>query len=166
MSAPNYESLNNYQVILTILVVTKALTSEKKGKCRFPYNSGQRVNVPNSGSRIFGTPKPYQYSCPEHHVCNKRGHVAAYYFQRYNNSTTGIIFQCQICWKFGHLATQCYHRNNFAYKGKPHLLISLQCMLIIIQLHHLRNIGLQILVQHLMTHMTYEVANLDLATTY
>ncbi|BBG99972.1 hypothetical protein Prudu_009845 [Prunus dulcis] len=30
-----------------------------------------------------------------------------------------VSVQCQICWKYGHTAIQCYHRGNFSYQGKP-----------------------------------------------
>ncbi|XP_070682349.1 uncharacterized protein [Malus domestica] len=48
--------------------VLRGSNFREKGRGRFPYNSGQRFNVPNSSSGIFGTPKPYQYSCPGHPI--------------------------------------------------------------------------------------------------
>ncbi|CAN6715377.1 unnamed protein product [Malus baccata var. baccata] len=95
-----------------------------RGKGRMQYNFPPRFSNGNPG--ILGTPKPYQSYCPDHpseiptcQICNKKGHVAADCFQRHNTTASNSPVQCQICWKYGHSALQCYHRSNFAYQGRP-----------------------------------------------
>lgn len=52
---------------------------------------------------------PNQSHCPDHpsdiptcHICNKKGHVVAYCFQRHTTPTSCFPTQCQIYWKYGH----------------------------------------------------------------
>uniref|UniRef100_A0A2N9FJQ3 Integrase catalytic domain-containing protein n=1 Tax=Fagus sylvatica TaxID=28930 RepID=A0A2N9FJQ3_FAGSY len=85
-----------------------------RGRGRNSYSRGRGRN--SSFNQSFSSPNPSPQYTPQ------------YQQQQQNSSTTQspqATFQgknerptCQICWKMGHYAIDCYNRMNFAYQGK------------------------------------------------
>lgn len=82
------------------------------------FNSGaSRQN--NNGSQFANTQSRTNVVI-ECQICNKRGHIVAYCFQRNKNAHSyGFMVECQICGERGHVALEYVHRGNYAYQGQP-----------------------------------------------
>lgn len=140
-----------------------------EGRGTFQYNSALRFS--NGNPSILGIPKPYQSYCPNQpseiptcQICNKNGHVAADCFQRHNNTASSSPIQCQICWKYRHSTLQCYHISNFVYQGRPPT-----TNLTVMHANHQPSAPSEqfwLADTSATSHMTSELANLDLFTPY
>ncbi|XP_050128554.1 uncharacterized protein LOC126605227 isoform X2 [Malus sylvestris] len=80
-------------------------------------SSGNRQNT-GSWNSWSGNTDTRSNIVPECQICFKRGHTAPNCWKRSNNaSSSGSVVECQICGKKGHSALDCYHKNNLAYQG-------------------------------------------------
>lgn len=54
---------------------------------------------------------------PKCQICSRSGHTTPYCFYKADNTqNSGGFLVCQIYGKRGHIALECFHRNNFSYQ--------------------------------------------------
>ena len=72
---------------------------------------------------------------------------------------------CQICWKIGHYAIDCYHRMDFAYQGKNPP-TKLATMANASNLHYTQNSETWLTDSGASDHVTANASNLNTQATY